>query len=643
MSLSFYGNRILASSFLLAMSMVAIEVSLSAGIFCAALMFWKWGVEKYGWIPLSRWWTSVLSVLSLVMVLVQFRTLIGQEASYTFLLSLAALRVMDYRTPRDHKFVVLLGFLLVTIKFLFSLDIYWLFPAGLAFAGLWYSLLPPKLPSRGRVLLRLFLLSAPLTVLLFFAFPRYVMPWAMSRGGGLQGEIGFSDELNPGKVAELAGNNVMAFRARLDNIPLLVNSDLYWRGSVLSQSKGLSWSPGRPGLISTLENYTDLPSYNVAIEPTSNRFLFSLEGTRVVRSEFGTVLSLEHELFRSSRPISKAMVYVGYWDGKYQDETPPVDGERQVPPLRGRVRQWVDNVLSKNLDEAGRIKELQKFFSQEGFVYSLRPGTYGANDLEEFLFERRKGFCEHYAGAYASLARGLGIPARVIVGYQGGRYNPWGDFWKVSQKDAHAWVEVFLDGKWVRRDPTTWVAPLRLTIGAEDFFKLSEEEQINFAKSASWRPSGGSMIEVWDQITLWAEDLNYQWTYFLIDFDRASQKSFWEDILQHKGSLTAMLISTGVFIYALSRNVWRRRRKLSPEEKLLQKIERWGGARNIIRQSDEPPLSYFRRLAETFPQVEALLSRIVEAYDQRVYAGTEEFVDAKKILREWNREIKKGP
>src|SRR4029077_2653011 len=65
-----------------------------------------------------------------------------------------------------------------------------------------------------------------------------------------------------------------------------------------------------------------------------------------------------------------------------------------------------------------------EFFRAGGFAYTLSPGTYaGADPLEEFLFERRRGFCEHFAASFATLMRAAGVPARVVLGYQGGRLN----------------------------------------------------------------------------------------------------------------------------------------------------------------------------------------------------------------------------
>lgn len=644
MNRSFYGNKVLSYSFLIAMVMVAVEVSPIIGIFCAFLMAWKWAVEKRGWKPLSRRWTGILSVLALIEVLVQFRTIVGQEPAYTFLLALSALRVMDYKTDRDHRFVVLLGFLLISIKALFSLDIYWILPSVLAFGGLWYSLLPSAYPQRLRLTIKMFILSMPFAMFMFFAFPRFMLPWAMSRGTSQQAEIGFSDEINPGRVADIASTNAMAFRARLHNISLAITSDMYWRGSVLTTSKGLSWSPGRTSGLTHLSNVEGLPTYDVAIEATSQRYIFALEGTRLVRSEFGSIIPLEQDVFRSTRILSKATVYMGYWDKEYINREQPAEHDLQTPPLRGKVREWVDTVNAKKLDIKGRLGAIKDLFSQTGFVYTIAPGVYGPNDLEDFLFTRKRGFCEHYAGSYASLARALGIPARVVIGYQGGRYNPWGDFWRVSQKDAHAWAEIFVDGYWQRVDPTAWVAPLRLSIGAEEFFNLSEEDQRAFAKSANWRPTWADSTMVWDQITLWAEDLNYQWTYFLIDFDRGSQKNFWQNLLEQRGPLILFLVAAALFIYVAIRHRFRRGRKLSPPQRILSEIEQWGLTKNILREAQQPPLVYFEKISETHPELKPVLDRISHYYDRSIYAeDTATGEDAKTLRAEWKNEIKKGP
>ena len=101
----------------------------------------------------------------------------------------------------------------------------------------------------------------------------------------------------------------------------------------------------------------------------------------------------------------------------------------------------------------------------ESFVYTLAPDILDRDPVDGFLFNTRRGFCEHFAGAFALLMRAAGIPSRVVTGYQGGEMNPTGEYMIVRQSDAHAWAEALLDGKWERVDPTAAVAPSRIERG----------------------------------------------------------------------------------------------------------------------------------------------------------------------------------
>jgi transglutaminase-like putative cysteine protease len=639
MNREFFQQKSLASSFICAMFMVAIEVSPWTALLAAGLVIWKWGVEKLNWRPLSRRVTGILSVVILGQVLFQYRTLIGQEPSYTFLLGLSGLRIMDYRTDRDHKFLVLLGFILISIKALFNIDIYWVLPSALAFAGLWYSMLPDAFPQKGRILTKIFLLSAPGTLLLFFAFPRFVLPWAMSRGPN-QGQIGFSDELNPGGVAELASTSVMAFRAKLSNLPIKNSQELYWRGSVLTQSRGLSWRPGRVSIKYTKPNFRG-PTYEVALEPHSSNYIFTLDGTKAVQMETGTVLPLQASVYRASRPISATTTYRGAWEKNFNNQEVPDEDSLTIPELKGKVLEWVNETKAANPTENERIEALQKFFSQSRFVYTLHPGIYGINDLEAFLFYRKRGFCEHYAGSYATLARALGIPARVVIGYQGGRYNPVGEFWRINQRDAHAWVEIYHDKIWQRIDPTAWVAPLRMIIGAEEFFDLSEMEQRAFARDINWRPPNSDQSLLWDRLTFLADDLNYRWTYFLVEFDRTAQQSFWTEIADLKLEVVFGLLFVLIICMLLLRSLFKTKSKLSEEQFLIAQIQEWGTQQRLPRGSDETPLRYLSRLGTKFPEREPLLSVIQDYYDQKIYAGKQiDRLSAKDLTKRWKSQVK---
>ncbi|WP_413577539.1 transglutaminaseTgpA domain-containing protein [Bdellovibrio sp. HCB290] len=638
----FFAQTFFSLAIVISMLMVAVEVTPWVSFLSMGMLIWKWGTEKYHWQGLSRRFTSALSILLLAQVLFQYRTIVGQEPSYTLLLGLSGLRVMDYSTERDHRFVALLGFILISVKALFSIDIYWIVPSIFAFWGIWYSLLPQNLHNKEKLLGRIFLLSVPLAVILFFAFPRVVIPWAMSRGS-TYGQIGFTDEVNPGRVAELAGSSQLAFRAKIDKLPFNHSADLYWRGSVLTSTRGLVWRPTpfgkRPEDIITGKGSL---SYEVAIEPTSQNYLFALEGTQVLTLEAGRVTNLSHAIFRTSRPIVSTLVYQGQWVRDYQDLSKPTDQDLKTPEFKGRVLDWVNEVNKRSLTTPERLDVLKKFFVDNKFVYTLSPGIYGANDLEEFLFERRRGFCEHFAGAYAVLARGMGVPARVVIGYQGGKYNPIGNFWRIAQRDAHAWAEVYDGSAWKRVDPTSWVAPLRLVIGAEDFFGLSESDQEVFARQIDWRPQNQGASLWWDRATFFVEDMNYRWSYFLMEFDRSSQDSFFALLGQYKLLSFVGISFALVLFFFLVQNLFKTRVKLTPEQYLLNVVQEWGHSHNLHRTVSEPPLHYFNRVAEKFPALNDILKRISVFYDQTKYAQIETTDEAEILKKQWAAESRKA-
>lgn len=638
----FFEQRLFSISFLLSMAMVSFEVSPIIVLFSFVILVWKWGSETFSWKPLSRKLSNILSVVLLVTVWLHFKTLVGQEPAFSFLLGLAALRVSDYRTERDHKFIVLLGLILIASRALFSLDIYWLIPSGVALFGLLYSLLPEKLPHRFSVLFKVLILSVPLTTLLFLVFPRVVMPWAISRGQDL-GHIGFSDDMNPGSVAEIAANSQVAFRAKLSELPFKRTQDLYWRGVVLQQSDGLSWKQGvshreeTPPVMRTKEFF-----YDIALEATGQNYLFALDGTRILEMEFPGATSWAGGIFKSRRALQKTTFYRGYWEPHSRESVDDVLGTLQIPELSERTRNWVLEVSANSKDSEARLKKIQELFTENGFAYSLKPGIYTANGLDDFLFNRKVGFCEHFAGAYATLARALGVPARVVIGYQGGFYNPLGDFWKIGQKDAHAWVEVAINNSWQRVDPTAWVAPLRFIIGAEAFFSLSEEDQRVFARNLEYRPTAKINFLWWQEIEFFFEDLNYRWNYFLLDFDRQAQKEFLQSLTANwemLGVSVALLLAAMVF---LLRNLLSgQKRKKTEAEKLLALIEAYGELAGRSRLSFETPLGYLDSLGEKSILSEALLEQTKATYERNLYQENYDAREIHQLLERWHIEYKK--
>lgn len=638
MNRRFFAEAPLCGGLFLGLAMAALEASWWMSVFAGLVVLWKALAEKRSWPRCPGWLTGILSVVLGVLVFVQEGTLFGQEAANTLLVGLTALKIMDYQSQRDHRFLVLLGFVLVSMRSVFSLDLYWLVPSGLAFLLLWMSLMDPHFERRTSFLLRLFVTSVPMLGFLFLIFPRVVVPWAMSRSSG-EAMIGFSDRMNPGSVSELASYDQLAFRAQfLDRVQS--TDDLYWRGTVLTESGGLEWArpPEFRGISETETPDSDGFRYEIVLEPGSKGYLFTLNYPLTVSAVGTRVSELSHSVFRSLGHPGKSLVYQARTDPARQDDRPPDADLLQTPELPPRTREWVERTKRLAPTAGERLRLLRRFFQDPDFVYTLSPGVYQNGDLDEFLFERKRGFCEHFAGAFATLARALEIPARVVIGYHGGVYNVFGNFWRVSQRDAHAWTELYVDGFWLHQDPTDWVAPLRLTLGAEGFFSLSEQQQQALARNRQWLGAQLSDLGLVDGITHLIDHLNYRWTYFLLEFDEDSQRAFWMR-LSDQWAVASLVFAVGLFAFlGVSKLILLRPRSRSLIEKIMMEVESAGEKRSQARHKSEAPRTYLLRLSQLFPRGAEVFIEISEAYDRAEYQQIEiPKKELKALQKKWRR------
>ncbi len=283
--------------------------------------------------------------------------------------------------------------------------------------------------------------------------------------------------MRPGDVASVSQSADVAFRVKFDGeIP--ARSALYWRGLVFSRLQQGVWSAlGYYDVPVTEQRARDVTtageplSYSIIMAPTQQNWLYSLHYARSTTP--GVMHTPDYRLF-SPVPLEVEYMYtVNTWTDV---ETDPVlsdwrrKTETKLPPAGNpKTRQLsLDMRATASSDEDFVTLVLNKF-NREGFVYTLRPGTSsGAHPIDEFMFQSRRGFCEHYASAFVFMMRAAGVPARVVAGYQGGEVNPINKTVIVHQFDAHAWAEVWIEGKgWVRVDPTAAVSPLRIESGLE--------------------------------------------------------------------------------------------------------------------------------------------------------------------------------
>ena len=612
-------------------------------IFCLVVVAWR------GWISWSalrfpqRWLVVVLTLGATGATFLSYGRLFGRDAGVTLLIVMAAMKLLEMRTQREVVLAVFLGFFLVMTNFLFTqaipLGLYlllcvWIFVAtlvGFHRVGRTPTLRERLVPS-GLLLLQ----ALPLMVVFFLLFPRVQGPlWALPQDARA-GITGLSDSMSPGNLSSLIQSDALAFRVQFeDKMPPY--QMLYWRGPVMWAFDGRAWkmtefSPMRDGRAYAK---AERPvKYTMTVEPHGKHWLFALD----VPQAAPPGASMRHDLqLRSVRPVDSKLRYdmVSYLDYEYGEKLSPgfkeyalrLDESRN-PRAIALGRKW-----RAELGDPGKIvNRAFQYFNRE-FTYTLEPPQLGERDpYDEFLFETKRGFCEHYAGSFAVIMRAAGIPTRIVTGYQGGEVNPFNNELIVRQADAHAWTEIWLEDKgWIRVDPTAAVSPLRVEGGV----------------NAALGPIGAmSSFIAADRLGLLAKArfawqlINSQWDQWVVGYNVDKQRQFlsalgmgaqidWRTLtlwLVGGSFLVGGLVALGLLIRDLPK---RGEASLVAWRRFCAKL----AAAGLARAPHEGPLDYLARVVQARPELEAAATDITRRYVDARYGLDATPEDLKELGR----------
>jgi transglutaminase-like putative cysteine protease len=476
---------------------------------------------------------------------------LDRYSSVALLWIMASIKPMEIQTYRDEMVTIfLIYFLAVSSLFFasnFGVGLYMTFSIFVTTAVLIHIHHPGSKFSANLGLSATLLLKAlPIAVILFVAFPRiHGSLWGMRSPA--KAFSGFSDRLSPGSVTHLVRNNDIAFRAEFNgNIP--GPDRLYWRGLVFWYFDGQAWHPGKN------RHYFRKPligmesvEYTITLEPHNDRWLFALDLPYAFTSN--ALLLADHTLM-SRWPVRqriqyKAKSYSSYntgflWGWESAALQTPWDTNPQAVSL---ARKW----RSESKTSAGVVDSALRYFQNNDFNYTLNPPPLGDKSIDDFLFKTRKGYCEHYASAFAYLMRVAGVPARIVAGYLGGKLNPYGKYLIVRQADAHVWVEVWLSGKgWLRVDPTLAVAPERIEQGAAAALPPEERATLRVFDDSGW------LSKYWTNLELGWDAISNQWNKWILGYSNRSQKSLFAHMGIKTGTetglATAILLCSGLLI-----------------------------------------------------------------------------------------------
>lgn len=584
-----------------------------------------------------------------------YARLFALEPMVALLVVAFILKFLEMQQRRELLLVVFIGFFVTATHFLFSVTLLstlysvlclWLLLLVLVAANRDVSIpsnINKKLTSAPKAAGWIMLQSLPLMLLLFVFIPKLGALWSVPSLKNTA-KTGVSDSMSPGDFSKLNQSNEVAFRVTFKS-SLPEQSQLYWRGLVFSQFDGRRWSVGkgvsRSGQLSWSGDQPDPHSvapikvlYEVMQEPTQQAWLYALMAP--VKWDVDAELGEKYTLVAKA-PLTERYSYQLTSElnrqakGRSQLSGFSRRAETQLPlefnPQTQRTaRQW--------LREEGSAKALMKrllAYYRAEFSYTLQPPLLGGDSVDEFLWGTKRGFCEHFSSSFVAFMRAAGVPARVVVGYQGGEFNSADNYLIVRQKDAHAWAEVWLDDEgWVRVDPTAAVAPERVERNLESALSSADARLVG-----GWSGRAGSIAWIKSLQLQW-DASNYRWQRWALSFDRDSQIDFLSNLLgggqPWRVAVAFMSLAAVILLPILLRLLWLHRKPAQPPvQRQLIKLERKLRRKGLERFKGEPVSDYLSRAGASLPLLAGQLGAISHLFNQALYAEEESKISALKI------------
>ena len=600
------------------------------------VLLWRIQVFRERWPFPSKWLRLLLVLGGFAGVIFYHGTVFGPDAGVGLLITAYLFKQLEMATRRDAFLVVILSYFVLATEFLFSRSLYttiYVFLVLILITATQIALnqSEPRIaivrPLQGS--LKLVLQSIPLMIVLFFLFPRIGPLWQLNLNSQ-QNRVGLSDRMSPGDIANLSRSGELAFRAEFQGaIP--PHRERYWRATVFDRFDGRTWYAVDDKLLAPLdvqqlEYDARRYQYRVYLEPTGQHWLMALPAAQVrgidarstaaltvlAQKELETAVSYDVTSFPDYRFQSGGLNRAEY--NRYLQL--PVEGDDES-------RRYAREQFRRNGSDPARfIDSLLRWYHDEEFIYTLNPQSLGRNTIDEFLFQTRRGFCSHYAGAFVFLLRSAGIPARLVGGYLGGEGHPLGKYLLIHQYDAHAWAEVWLEGQgWVRFDPTGAVAPNRIEFGPQD-----STTDDSFLTESPLSPERLRNLALFARARLLADYVDYLWFKNVVSYDTKAQNQLFQDLLgqvtpQRIAALVGGLGAAIVLVLAVSillrhpstRNLDRTDRLYL---RFCQKLQQ----RGVKRAPGEGPLDFAQRAANSLPAQAADIEAITTLYLNLKYA-----------------------
>ena len=480
-------------------------------------------------------------IASTLYIFFQYKGLRNIESGSLFLATLFVLKLWEEESKRDTFLFLLIGLLFMVSKFLihqtpillfYLIIVSFLFLIMTSFTSRSNSYDKEDktlVKSRIKEIRNVFIASLPLSILLFLFFPRVHLHLPFGGPRIPIAQTGFSQGIKPGDFESLIANKDEVFKVHFQG-PSPSYNKLYWRGVILPSTDGFSWrKPIKNLKKSIFKRKKKLFKYKLEYKNLEQSPLFTLAWSIInqhspgrLKRESGGTFSLDP---RRNFPLEfEATNY----DVSFKNLSPKEKrAYLQLPSTIGSKTKKLAEELKGETPEK-TISNIIEYFRKNSFLFDLSPGRYlKENPLEEFLFERKRGYCEHFASSMAILLRLNKIPTRLVGGFMGGTYNAYGNYYIIKNEDAHAWPEVWIKKAWHNADPTPTLAPARINYGAQNYF-------FNFLLKDSSSVRGMILQRAqkfWRQIGLQVDFFYYKFDHFFSHYNFSGQNSFLKPFL----------------------------------------------------------------------------------------------------------------
>ncbi|MEW8000242.1 MAG: DUF3488 and transglutaminase-like domain-containing protein [Candidatus Thiodiazotropha endolucinida] len=607
------------------------NIPLNISLYLSLLFIWRLASLYSSKLQPGRWLLMAVTLVSITIVYSQYQTLLGRDAGVALLGIMLILKVMEIKKRRDIYISVFISYFVIITQFLFSQSLLLTLYLIIIVTCLTALLLEMNQVTPAsyflQPLIKTFQITTqalPIAIILFIVFPRITQPlWSF--GPESAARTGLSDRVTPGSVSNLIESSEVAFRAEFKHNPPPVQQR-YWRGLVLWDTDGYSWYSDEAW--PKTHNNTKLiisgqpVKYEIFLEPHDEDWLIALDVP--LEAPASSRLTYDFQLIHNkpvSQPINYSLQSITQYRMNKLSKKLRKRALQISDTVTTRQRQLVASWQAESRNNKEIVEQALRYFNTNPFVYTLSPPTYFINPVDEFLFEDKSGFCEHYATSFSQLMRIAGIPSRLILGYQGGEYNELGGYFIIRQYHAHVWSEIWLEDQgWVRIDPTAAVAPerieypLRLAFGEEGAPALFE--------------IGGSGLaaSIVRQFVNVLDSFNIQWRRWIIGYSKEHQFTLMRKFgIDNYSTIQRGLITLGVVVTILITiafiTIHQGRLRLTPTQQLYQRFCKKLSNLGITRRAYEGPMDYAKRAARNRPDLSDQIMAIIDLYIRLRYAS----------------------